>query len=560
MSQKKVLYTIIILLVLTVVAAILSIPHGIKITKNIEDGIILSDKEEATLGHLMIVNELLNIYESITISSSRTMDFSDDPQFAEPITCNPKILSFNNYNYTFECNPAHHQWLKSKGIDITGTPDGFLFTNKIGGTWQTGVVIFFESPDGSDINEGLSGNETLAINFLNDELYSFVKIKLDTTPIEYNNMPATVIMKAYDKNGILVGNTTKSFTGVTNGNYTPAEIGIELKESKISKITLHALQHPQGGIYIESISIPNSPLKSTADMPPKIEVPQLGDFPSVYGPNVPEYVKVSYGKINAYDDNDGLIAAKCYPPSDSWFKKGYDKVTCTATDSAGNVAKASFLVGVIDTNSHPPLPHSLDDVPGITSEDIIKMRLWHVNNLDQIIQNLAVTDFTSKQTADYMKYSWHNILIFYQKSVAEEIKQNTTEGNSAALLILKNIKSKTDGSIGGNKTDDVIIEPHAQRIILEALDNIISILQAEVGLSDTNPSIQITTPTDGAVYQLNELVHAEWYSYNGFNFTASGDNGSLLDTKTIGEKHFSVNATDIHGNIILSRVVTYYVK
>src|SRR5207247_8856544 len=97
----------------------------------------------------------------------------------------------------------------------------------------------YGSPDGNDINQGLSGNETITINLLNG-LSDFVKIKLTTAPaIDYNNLAANVIMKAYDLNGTLVGNVSSTFTGVTNGSYTPEEIGIKLSKPEISRVTLH---------------------------------------------------------------------------------------------------------------------------------------------------------------------------------------------------------------------------------------------------------------------------------------------------------------------------------
>src|SRR5437867_7112749 len=154
----------------------------------------------------IVFEEKLAAYDKVNFIVYSPVSFGDDPNPAWPITCNPDITS-----YPKECEPAHHQWLKSKGIDITGSPNGFLFSDDFSGTWDTGKVITYGSPDGNDINQGLSGNETITINLLNG-LSDFVKIKLTTAPaIDYNNLAANVIMKAYDLNGTLVGNVSSTF-------------------------------------------------------------------------------------------------------------------------------------------------------------------------------------------------------------------------------------------------------------------------------------------------------------------------------------------------------------
>jgi len=50
--------------------------------------------------------------------------------------------------------------------------------------------------------------------------------------------------------------------------------------------------------------------------------------------------------VTAEDNVDGSVPVKCKPHSGSRFKIGRTKVRCSATDSSGNTAKASFTVRV----------------------------------------------------------------------------------------------------------------------------------------------------------------------------------------------------------------------
>jgi large repetitive protein len=54
---------------------------------------------------------------------------------------------------------------------------------------------------------------------------------------------------------------------------------------------------------------------------------------------------------SAYDAVDGSLAAQCDPSSGDTFPLGRTRVTCTATDKAGNKGTDSFVVRVIDTEA-----------------------------------------------------------------------------------------------------------------------------------------------------------------------------------------------------------------
>jgi len=64
----------------------------------------------------------------------------------------------------------------------------------------------------------------------------------------------------------------------------------------------------------------------------------------------PDGVIVTYDSITATDDADGTISATCLPESGSTFLLGATSVTCSATDSSGNIGYGTGLtITVIDT-------------------------------------------------------------------------------------------------------------------------------------------------------------------------------------------------------------------
>ena len=77
------------------------------------------------------------------------------------------------------------------------------------------------------------------------------------------------------------------------------------------------------------------------------------------------------------------------------------------------------------------------------------------------------------------------------------------------------------------------------------------------------PSINVSTPTNGASYLLNQSVNANYACTDGGSgvATCSGTvaNGSPIDAATVGSKTFTVNAADNVGNAASPQSVTYSV-
>ena len=66
---------------------------------------------------------------------------------------------------------------------------------------------------------------------------------------------------------------------------------------------------------------------------------------TVRAPKGAKRMRVRYA-VTATDAVDGAVAVACTPRSGSFFTRGRTKVSCSATDSSGNTAKAAFTVTV----------------------------------------------------------------------------------------------------------------------------------------------------------------------------------------------------------------------
>jgi len=66
--------------------------------------------------------------------------------------------------------------------------------------------------------------------------------------------------------------------------------------------------------------------------------------------------------VSATDNIDGEVTSSCQPTSGSTFSIGTTEVTCTATDSSGNIGTASFTVSLIDISEPEPTPDTIPPV------------------------------------------------------------------------------------------------------------------------------------------------------------------------------------------------------
>jgi lysophospholipase L1-like esterase len=86
------------------------------------------------------------------------------------------------------------------------------------------------------------------------------------------------------------------------------------------------------------------------DVPPSLQDVPADQVAEAAGPLG---AVVNFALPTATDPSDPTVDVICVPPSGSTFPIGVTTVTCSATDQAGNVARASFTISVRDTT--PPL-------------------------------------------------------------------------------------------------------------------------------------------------------------------------------------------------------------
>lgn len=83
-----------------------------------------------------------------------------------------------------------------------------------------------------------------------------------------------------------------------------------------------------------------------------------------------------------------------------------------------------------------------------------------------------------------------------------------------------------------------------------------------VNVDNTSPKITIYSPVNNSIYILNQKLIANWYSSDSVSGIATAigtyQNGSTINTNSVGQKNFTVSATDNAGNTI-TKSVTYYI-
>lgn len=205
---------------------------------------------------------------------------------------------------------------------------------------------------------------------------------------------------------------------------------------------------------------------------------------------------VPYSMPTATDLVDGTAAVNCSPFSGSTFPYGLTTVSCSATDSRGNSATATFKVTVRDTITPIVTIGSYPSTP--TNQDIL------------------VTATTNEGTLNAASY----------------------------LFTANGIFTFTATDIGGNKTS-VTVE-------IKNIDKTAPVITiGDYPTAWTNQTITVTAVTDEGT--LNETTHT--FTANGsFNFDATDDAGNkTTKTVTIG----NIDKTDPTGTLVINGGATH---
>lgn len=315
-----------------------------------------------------------------TSASCNSVDFENPPHVAFRLTWNSDYSVEDAYNSNLDS--IARAWLSSQGLEITGSPNGFVHgTSMSGGAGQSGVVVGFASPDFSEQDDGLSDNEMLTITLFN-ELPGTVTLTVASTPSSMsiiNNQSSTVVMDTFDSAGNLLGSATKTFIGVTNSAYTPSTVSVSAAQTNIKKITLKATQHPYGGVWVEKITCGSGTTAGSGST-------ATTTAPDTTPPSTPTNLSasaISTSQINLSwsdsTDDTGVIGYKIYRGGTqlaatttlSYSDLGLQAsttytYTVAAYDAAGNNSAQSVSASAT-TQSPPPPVSTLPDAPTITS-------------------------------------------------------------------------------------------------------------------------------------------------------------------------------------------------
>ncbi len=197
----------------------------------------------------------------------------------------------------------------------------------------------------------------------------------------------------------------------------------------------------------------------------------------------------------------------------------------------------------------------------LTIGELTDMNLNHIHRFDKLVASLGSDQFARSSEAPIEKAAIHQMILLDPLGIEESAKSLDF---GKALSVAKKLKSKFDGSIGGNKMDDVITNPDLQRELLYEIAFTIWNFENILDLPHEGDAfVQILNPNDGATYKLHENVTVEWHlvdiAMDRKVIEATAASGSLLDTSSPGAKKFIIKTVDLEGKVE-DQEITYYVK
>src|SRR6478609_6391414 len=141
-------------------------------------------------------------------------------------------------------------------------------------------------------------------------------------------------------NGTRLGDALGEGTGVTTSFSTP---GLKTVELRLTEIFVGTTRLVCSSVAVVSVDVQQAPTPPTTDTTaPTFSL--SGVEAEATGPTSP--VGYTFG---ASDPDDAVVSQSCAAPPASAFPVGTSRVTCTATDSHGNVGTQSFDIVVTDT-------------------------------------------------------------------------------------------------------------------------------------------------------------------------------------------------------------------
>lgn len=148
-----------------------------------------------------------------------------------------------------------HSWLISQGIDINGSPDGYLFTSLlVGEGGRTGTVVGYASPDFAESDLGWSDGETMTVAIPLASVRA-VTLRLAVLPSPVaERIPASVKLDAYSADGKMIASSQATFVGVQGGVSMPADVSVSASVS-IKSVVMTTIANPVGGLWLGSVML-----------------------------------------------------------------------------------------------------------------------------------------------------------------------------------------------------------------------------------------------------------------------------------------------------------------
>lgn len=282
------------------------------------------------------------------------------------------------------------------------------------------------------------------------------------------------------------------------------------------------------------------------------------------------------------------------------LSEGLNEISLKVKDTAGNTREDVYSVGVsgflfrkdtvnptdptsISSSSHTTSMWSSDDTVDVswsgasdaTSGVAGYSHLWDTNpstTPDQVSEGTGTTS-TSPSLVDGNSHYFHLSTVdnagnwtstlhlgpFFIDTTDPEIAfdsrtpANGNGWNNDDVTVIWTCSDATSGVVEENVSETVTTEGEDQETTGTCTDNAgntASDTQDEINIDKTDPEVTITTPPDGAFYIATHEVIADWTATDDNIGTVVADaaDGDPIDTATVGEKEFTVTATDLAGN------------
>jgi hypothetical protein len=251
----------------------------------------------------------------------------------------------------------------------------------------------------------------------------------------------------------------------------------------------------------------------------------------------------------AADDTDGPIVPSCVPSSGSTFTLGTTTVTCTASDTAGNTASASFNVTVVNV-----APVANDDY-AVTNEDTAIIIDPVANDSDPNGDPLAVTSLSSPTSGIAIINSDSTVTFVPALNFNGTVSFNYTvsdgNGGSATAAVYVTIIAVNDAPVANDDmastNEDTVVTTSVLANDSDVDGDVLSVSGSTNGSNGT-----VSCEATSCTYTPN-------LNFNGsdsYTYTVSDGNGGS-DTATVDVTIVAVNDAPVVTVDVASQSVQY---